>query len=412
MIALRKGLRPWWVVFGLLLLTGMVSFFYGIAGPDRQRTWQVYLINFLFWSGIAFSATVFVAILNITNARWGRPLKRLAEALGAFTPVAFLLFWVLYFGSESIFPWVRDPVQGRESWLNTVSLFTRNGIGLFLLTGVSVALIYCSVRGDLNQISRQTGSGREGPPEDPSNDPFWHAQVILSPISAILFCFVFSLVAFDLVMSLDPHWTSTLFGGYYFIGSFYSGLAALTLLSGLSYRPGGIATELKKILRPRHLHDLGKLLFGFCLMTGYLFYTQFLVIWYGNIPEETHYLIQRLYRMPWKTLSVIILLMAFGVPFILLLIRRIKMKPEALIPLSVLILAGMWLERFLLVVPSLSKGQGVPLGLTEVLITGGFLGAMGLTAGLFLKTFSFFPLSDPLFQEEWKRIQGEMNHGS
>lgn len=412
MIALRKGLRPWWVVFGLLLLTGMVSFFYGIAGPDRQRTWQVYLINFLFWSGIAFSATVFVAILNITNARWGRPLKRLAEALGAFTPVAFLLFWVLYFGSESIFPWVRDPVQGRESWLNTVSLFTRNGIGLFLLTGVSVALIYCSVRGDLKQISRQTGSGREGPPEEPSNDPFWHAQVILSPISAILFCFVFSLVAFDLVMSLDPHWTSTLFGGYYFIGSFYSGLAALTLLSGLSYRPGGIATELKKILRPRHLHDLGKLLFGFCLMTGYLFYTQFLVIWYGNIPEETHYLIQRLYRMPWKTLSVIILLMAFGVPFILLLIRRIKMKPEALIPLSVLILAGMWLERFLLVVPSLSKGQGVPLGLTEVLITGGFVGAMGLTAGLFLKTFSFFPLSDPLFQEEWKRIQGEMNHGS
>ena len=412
MIRPRKGLRLWWVLFGLLLLIGMVSFFYGIAGPDRQRTWQVYLINFLFWSGIAFSATVFVAILNITNARWGRPLKRLAEALGAFTPVAFLLFWVLYFGSESIFPWVRDPVQGRESWLNTVSLFTRNGIGLFLLTGVSVALIYCSVRGDLKQISRQTGSDREGPPEEPSNDPFWRAQVILSPISSILFCFVFSLVAFDLVMSLDPHWYSTLFGGYYFIGSFYSGLAALTLLSGLSYRPRGIATELKKILQPRHLHDLGNLLFGFCLMTGYLFYTQFLVTWYGNISEETRYLIQRLYQMPWKTLSVIILLMAFGVPFILLLIRRIKMKPEVLIPLSVLILAGMWLERFLLVVPSLSKGQGVPLGLTEVLITGGFVGAMGLTAGLFLKKFSFFPLSDPLFQEEWKRIQGEMNHRS
>ena len=80
-------------------LVGGAAFWIGgfrVAGPDRQRTWQVYLINFLFWSGIAFSATVFVAILNITNARWGRPLKRLAEALGAFTPVAFLLFWVLY----------------------------------------------------------------------------------------------------------------------------------------------------------------------------------------------------------------------------------------------------------------------------------------------------------------------------
>jgi hypothetical protein len=147
-------------------------------------------------------------------------------------------------------------------------------------------------------------------------------------------------------------------------------------------------------------------------MTGYLFYTQFLVIWYGNISEETRYLSQRLYQMPWRTVSFIILLMAFGVPFVLLLIRRIKMKPEAMIPLCVLILAGMWLERFLLVVPSLSKGQGVPLGLTEVLITGGFLGAMGLTAGLFLNRFPLLPLSDPLFQEEWKRIQGEINHVS
>jgi len=104
-----------------------------------------------------------------------------------------------------------------------------------------------------------------------------------------------------------------------------------------------------------------------------------------------------------------ILLTAFGIPFIVLLIRRVKMKSWAMIPLSALILGGMWLERFLLVVPSLSKGQAVPLGLQEVLITGGFLGAMGLTAGLFLNRFPLLPLSDPLFQEEWKRIQGEIN---
>ena len=191
----------------------------GIAGPDRQRTWQVYLINFLFWSGIAFSATVFVAILNITNARWGRPLKRLAEALGAFTPVAFLLFWVLYFGSESIFPWVNDPVQGKESWLNTVSLFARNGIGLFLLTGVCAALIYCSVRG----ISSRS-PGKPVQVEGPSGRAFERSLLACSghplPHFVDLFCFVLSLVAFDLVMSLDPHWTSTLFEGCYFYRKF------------------------------------------------------------------------------------------------------------------------------------------------------------------------------------------------
>lgn len=413
-----KGLYPCWILSALLVLVGVVFLLDGASGPRSQRVWQVYLINFLFWSGIAFSAMMFVAILNITNARWGRPLKRLAEALGAFTLPSYLLFWGLYFGRQSIFPWVNNPVQGKESWLNSTFLFARDGTGLFLLTAIALALIYLSLKSDLKHLSDKVETKKKNGHEAASYTEgesqrtfYWHGQVILSPILGILYGLVLTLVAIDLVMSLDPHWFSTLFGAYYFIGSFYAGLAALIFLSVLFQRTSRRDTGLTNILCPRHFHDLGKLLFAFCMMTGYLFYTQFLVIWYGNIPEETQFLIKRLYRMPWKGLAWAIFLMAFVIPFILLLSRRIKTKPQAMIPLSLVILVGMWLERFFLVVPSLSKSQGIPWGLPEVFITGGFFGLMTFTVTLFLSKFPLLPLTDPLFQEEWKRVQEEKEIG-
>ena len=95
----------------------------GISGPLAQRAWQVYLVNFLFWSGLAFGTVLFSAMLTMTNARWGRPLKRLAEAPGAFLPVAFLLFWVLFFGREKLFPWIHEPLGHKQFWLSSGFLF-------------------------------------------------------------------------------------------------------------------------------------------------------------------------------------------------------------------------------------------------------------------------------------------------
>src|SRR4030042_6771532 len=106
------------VVFASLALVGMILFLLGISGGEAQRAWQAYLINYVFWSGLSFGAVLFVAVLNMSDAMWGRPLKRLAEALGAFLPISFLLFWVLYFGREEIFPWVREPVHEKEAWLS------------------------------------------------------------------------------------------------------------------------------------------------------------------------------------------------------------------------------------------------------------------------------------------------------
>jgi hypothetical protein len=399
------------VLFGLLALTGAAAFAWGVQGQASGRAWQAYLVNFLFWTGLSAGAVLFVAALNITGARWGRPFKRLAEGLGAFLPVSFLLFWGLYAGREAIFPWIRTPVAGREAWLSPGFLFARNGIGLCLLTLVSVALLSVSAKPpEASPADREPQGNRAASlsGHEDQTGPAWRRPVVLSTAFAILYSLVLTLLAFDFIMSLDPRWVSSLFGAYYFVGSFYTGLAALALVAPFCLRAAA-RQEGMEVLLPRHFHDLGKLLFGFSLMTGYLFYTQFLVIWYGNIPEEARFLILRFRDPPWSGLAWAVLAAAFAVPFVVLLSRRLKTKPGGLAAVAGLGLAGMWLERFLLVVPSLARG--VSFGFMECLVGGGFLGAVGLVATLYMKRFGLLPTGDPLFQAEMTRIRREKEHG-
>ena len=387
--------RVWTVFFALLSLAGVIAFLLGISGPHSQRAWQAYLINYVFWTGLSFGAVLFVAVLNMADATWGRPLKRLAEGLGAFLPVSFLLFWVLYPGRQEIFPWVRQPIPEKQVWLNAGFMFARNGAGLFLLTALSLALIYYSVKGDKEMAHGLGGSVAVGQVGGSNEGPCWRIQRVLSPIIGIVYAFVLSLLAFDLIMSLDPHWYSTLFGAYYFMSSFYTALAALYLISPISLK----APALREFIHAHHLHDLGKLVFAFCIFTGYLFYVQFLVIWYGNLPEETRYIILRVRFTPWEPVAWIILATILVIPFVVLLSRKIKMKPVAMMMISGIILVGMWLERFILVAPSTWKGKELPLGLMEVLITAGFFGIMALSLIIFLGRVPLLPISDPLFRK-------------
>lgn len=393
-----RGIKPWNPpgravrACGLAVALGATAFLYGIWREDATRTWQVFLVNYLFWTGLAFGGVLFSAVLVMTNARWGRPVKRLAEGLGAFLPVSFLLFWAIYLGRNRVFPWIHEPVHHKEAWLNVPFLFARDGAGIFILMVLALCLMYHSIRRDQKVLSA-TSAGEPSLP-----DSHEKAQGILSPLYAVLYALVLTLLAVDLIMSLDPHWVSTLFGAYFFVGSFYTALAAVVILSAL----GATRFGLESCIGPGQFHDMGKLLLGFCVLTGDFFYAQFVVIWYGNLPEETRFIIRRVSQAPWDALSWTVLVLGFVVPFLVLLRRKVKMNPRFMMVLAGLILVGMWLERFLLVAPSLTKGQGMPLGFMEILISAGFLGAMALCLMVFFRKFPALPVADPLFRESLK----------
>jgi len=388
----RQNRRHLVIIFSLMALAGALTFIAGIFGAFPQRAWQSYLVNFVFWTGLSFGTVLFSAIVSITSARWGRPLKRLAEALGAFLPISFLLFWIIFLGRNEIFHWIQTPIPEKAAWLNVPFLFARDGLGLLVLTLVSMAILYFSVKRDLDAMA---GNTEHLDLDEDNRDRYERILVILSITYGILYALILSLLAFDLIMSLSPHWYSTLFGASYFIGSLYTGLAALMVLAGISVK----SMNLGRYIHPRQFHDLAKLILGFCLVTGDFFFTQFLVIWYGNLAEETPFVILRTRSATWEPLAWTVLIVCFAIPFIVLLSRKVKMKPLPMIVLSVVILSGMWLTNFLLVVPSLWHGQGIPFGLAEILITGGFLGTVALCTLFFLQRFPILPVADPLFQE-------------
>ena len=153
-------------------------------------------------------------------------------------------------------------------------------------------------------------------------------------------------------------------------------------------------------MNPSHFHDLGKLFFAFCLLWADFFYCQFLVIWYGNLPEETSYIIQRTMMLPWNRLAWAVFILSFVIPFLILLNKQVKTRPRFMIGLCSLVLFGLWLEHFLLLGPALNpKAGSVPVSVTDVLITMGFLGLMAMAVRFGL---GFFPELVPVQQEEVK----------
>ena len=385
------------VALGVLLAVGVLTFLMGIYGEEPIRAWQIYLVNFVFWLGLAQAGVVFAAIHDLSRARWGGVIRRIAEGMGSFLPISFLLFFPLIAGRHWLFPWVREPIPEKAIWLNAPFFFLRNGLGLVLLVVLSLFFLYYSLR---PQIGLALQRGMVTPTtlygwfsrgwrgfEDEERRCRYYLQA-LSPAIIVAYAFVFSLMGFDLIMSLDPHWYSTLFGAYFFMSSFYLGLAGIATLTILLQR----SLRMEAQITPAHFHDLGKLLFGFDMLIVGLLWTQFIVIWYGNITEETQYVILRTRTLPWALFSWVSLIAAFMGPLVVFISRRMKQDPFALLPMGLVIAIGLWVERYIMVVPALWKGPAAPFGPVELLITVGFASAAILSYLAFVRFFPILPL--------------------
>jgi hypothetical protein len=335
-----------------LLALGVATFVVALALGQPVRAWQAFLLNFLFWTGIVQSGVVFAAAYQVSKGRWSDAFRRMGESLVFFLPVSLVLFVaMMLFGASSIFVWARTPVADKRLWLSVPFLGTRDLLVFAGLFALSAAYVHYSQRPVLH------------PAEDAERCT--RRTRVLAPVLLIAFGLGYSLIGFDLVMSLDPSWYSTLFGWYFFVSAFYAALAFLAIAAALFHH-----------LTADETHDLGRLLFGFCLLTGGLFWAQWLVFWYGDLPEEIAFVIRRYYRMPYAPLAWTATYGAFIVPLVVLLSKDLKRKPKRLMAVACWILAMLWLERYVWIVPSIWSGASAPL-LIEALITAGFAGGFG-----------------------------------
>ena len=351
----------------VMIIIGAIAFVFALTRGGAAIAWQAYLVNLLFFLGVAQGALVASASFYLTQAKWGGSTPyRLGEAFAPFLWVGFLLFFGLYFGRSLIFPWVTHPIPQKAAWLNVPFLFARDGIGLAVMAAASFAFIRVS-RGDDARAWTIATQDIELPP---------HSIRVLAPIVSVLFAVVYTLVSFDLVMSLAPVWRSTLFGWYFFAGAFWSGLCAMALVATVLR---GRLGDHNLFTNPTVMHDFGKMVFAFSVFWIYLMFAQYIVIWYGDLPVETFFIVQRVHHMPWSPISRACLVLIWMIPFVVLMSVRTKKTPMILGTVSALGLVGMWLERYVLVVPSLSL-DAIPFGPTQLLISIGFLGAFLICA--------------------------------
>ncbi len=278
------------------------------------------LLTLTFWIALVQGTVAVAAAGDATNSKWIGPLKK--ELLAFHPLILFMAFLFLFLGLKmDVFPWF----ENQNRWLNTPFFLTRN----FVLLVISYFLARFYAKATLR------------------NSPNKGNLAVL-----YLFFFVFSesLVAFDWVMSLEYPWVSTLFGGIFFMESFYAGLAIAALIAAY-YVKNGIEdqTVMTKVLR-----DTATFTFGFSLAWAGLFYSQFLVIWYGNLPEETSYLVRRMHYSPYDILFYLSIFLLFIAPFVGLISKRAKVIPNWVRMIALVVLAGVFIERILFILPDAS----------------------------------------------------------
>ncbi len=403
----------WKALLWIFVALGVLMFVVGLASGSAQRTWQAFLINTLFWGGMAQGGVMLAVIWQITDAKWGRPFKRIAEGFGAFLPFAFVAFVMVLFGSKYLYDWVQHPLHAKAAYLNLGFFATREVIGLLVLFGFSYWFVKTSVMPDL-ALAQKLLPGWGGPfatrwlkGYDTSRHEAEVARLELrsrrlAPALGILYAFIISMIAFDYIMSLDQEWYSTLFGVYTFVQHLYTALTLMLIIVALARRLPGLA----EYMTVNRYNDLAKLTFALAMLHGYMAFSQYLVIWYSNLPAEAPFLVIRsIEHTPWYPLFWTLFVVLFLFPFVGLLSRAICRAPNVMTVFAAILWLGLWWANYLHVVPSVQRSHGGDyhflFGLPEILLTLGFGGAFFLAFFTFMSKVPVLPVSDKHLCKSW-----------
>jgi hypothetical protein len=370
-----------WIGLGLGAVGILISVLrYGAAPEQFYFSW---LVAFLYFLSLGLGGLFFVLVLFVTKAGWGVVVRRLAENTMATIPLFALLFVPIYLGLHELYHWSHAEALEHDALIRGKSPFLNPGFfaarALFYFACWTVLALWY-----------RAGSLRQ----DRTGDHVISRRLTTaSGPGIVVFALTVTFAAFDWAMSLDPHWYSTIYGVYYFAGCLVGIFAFMIIVTAGMNRVG----LLRGVVSVEHFHDLGKLLFAFTVFWAYIGFSQFFLIWYGNIPEETGWFLHRL-EGSWKTLTLLLAIGHFAVPFLFLMPRTIKRKTGLLISGALWMLLMHLIDIYWLVMPTLHP-EGVRLtlmDLTTFLAVGGlFLAAFGWA----LRRHAVVPLRDPRLVE-------------
>jgi len=381
------GLAAW----GLQLHSGM-----GITGLQRPVFWGIYIVDFVFWIGISHAGTLISAILRLTGAAWRKPVTRAAEAITVFALIIGGMFPIIHLGRAWLFYWLLPYPNSRMLWPNFRSPLLWDLTAIVTYVTGSVIYLYLPLIPDLAQLADHNTPWRQGLYRALSlgwtgSDREWHAleraMKLMACIILAVAVSVHTVVAWDFAMAIAPMWHSTIFGPYFVTGAIFSGIAALILVMAIIRK----LLHLEVYLTRHHFDRLAKLLLLMSLLWCYFTLAENLTVWYGNDPKEMAVFGART-RRHYAPYFWTMMFLNFVVPFVLLGIRRLRTIAGATVA-SVTVLIGMWIERFVIVVPTLANprlpaasGFYTPTWV-ELAITAATFAAMAMLYMIFAKLF-------------------------
>jgi hypothetical protein len=341
---LRGGGRAfrWSLGLGVVGLLATAIFYFAGGPADHGTVLAGYLVAFTYWVGIAVTATIWNAIFHAAAAKWMVVLRRPLEMMGSSLPVFILLFVPIFLGMATLFPWVRpssamsaeelELLSHKAPWLN---------VPFFLVRAVVYFAVWWAVTDRLRRWSlKQDEVGGT----EPTRHMRWLGAGSL-PFLALTITFA----AFDWLMSVDPFWISTIFGAYYFAGSFLSAMCLVAIVIALTRKDSkGLGAAVTR----HHLYNVGKLMLAFTAFWTYCGFSQFMLIWIANIPEESAWYVVRM-KGGWASVGIFLIVANFLLPFFTLLSRTLKFQPRALAVVAVWLMAIHYVDIYWLVMPGL-----------------------------------------------------------
>jgi len=353
-------------------------------GPEAwQRGLLSWLVSWTFFLSLTLGSLFFVLLQHVTKAGWSVVVRRLAEAFSTNFLLLAVLSAPILLNLGSLYEWARPDavahdhlLQLKSPYLNRTFFLIRMLVYFAVWAGLSRWLLASSVK------------------QDKTGDPALTTRMMkVSAPALMVFAVTTTFAGFDLLMSLEPRWFSTIFGVYFFSGSVLGAFSLLPLTSWLLQRSG----RLMGLVSIEHYHDMGKLMFAFVVFWSYIAFSQYMLIWYGNIPEETTWFLER-QTGQWTAFSWFLLVGHFLVPFLALISRMPKRRPAVLVAGAIWLLLVHWCDLYWLAVPHASPGR-VPLGLVDLAGFAAIGGFWVAAFGLRMRNRTLIPERDPRLAE-------------